>query len=149
MSYTRNIQHIVFRTYQSKCTIPESQKRSLLALIFERCKHYKWWLLRVNAYRNHVHLLIDIPGTESVSKVVERLKSESSGILKSNPNFPDFEKWGSGYGAFSVGWREVEVVKQYIANQTEHHSCESFQDELRRLLTENGIEPNEWFDRQW
>jgi len=35
------------------------------------------------------------------------------------------------------------VVKQYIANQREHHRQRTFQDELRALLRRHGIEFDE------
>ncbi len=36
-----------------------------------------------------------------------------------------------------------ESVIEYIKNQREHHKSESFKDEYRRLIVENGIEIDE------
>ena len=49
MSYTRNFQHIVFRTKCSELTIPEDQKRILLTFLFKYCKRARVYLRRVNA----------------------------------------------------------------------------------------------------
>ena len=38
---------------------------------------------------------------------------------------------------------EKEKVKEYVANQKEHHKTETFHNEYKRLLIENGIEFNE------
>jgi putative transposase len=46
----------------------------------------------------------------------------------------------AGYGAFSVSHSNIEQVKQYIANQEEHHRTRTFQEELRLLLQRHGIE---------
>jgi len=35
------------------------------------------------------------------------------------------------------------MIVNYIKNQQQHHKIESFEDELRRLLNEQGIEVNE------
>ena len=51
--------------------------------------------------------------------------------------------WQNGYGAFSVSPGHVEVLRDYIANQEEHHRTESFQEEYRRLLTKYGLEWDE------
>ena len=37
------------------------------------------------------------------------------------------------------------MIVNYIKNQQEHHKEESFEDELRRLLKEHGIEVNETY----
>jgi len=45
--------------------------------------------------------------------------------------------------AFSVSQSNVEQVKQYIANQEEHHRRISYQDEFRALLRRHEIEFDE------
>lgn len=81
MSYTRNFQHIVFRTKCSELTIPEDQKRILLTFLFEYCKRARVYLRRVNAYRNHVHMLVDLPPSMPISEFVRGVKSRSSAEL--------------------------------------------------------------------
>ena len=47
--------------------------------------------------------------------------------------------WQAGYGAFSVGVRDVEKVKAYIRDQESHHLRVTFQEEYLALLREFGI----------
>ncbi len=47
--------------------------------------------------------------------------------------------WQSGYGVFSVSESLIEVVKEYIQNQEEHHRKKTFKEEYRQFLKENGI----------
>ena len=47
--------------------------------------------------------------------------------------------WQDGYGAFSVGEREIPEVKRYLANQKEHHRKRTFQEEFIGFLEEYGI----------
>ena len=42
--------------------------------------------------------------------------------------------WQNGYGIFSIGFSQIESVREYIAGQEEHHRKVSFQDEFRQLL---------------
>ena len=64
------------------------------------------------------------------AKLVEEIKKQSSKWIKSNGDqYKDFY-WQAGYGIFSVNPSQLDVVTKYIANQKEHHSKKSFQDEL-------------------
>jgi len=48
--------------------------------------------------------------------------------------------WQEGYGAFTVGASQESTVRNYIANQEEHHSRETFEEEYVRMLDLSGIE---------
>ncbi len=58
------------------------------------------------------------------------------------PALGDFY-WQNGYGAFSVSPGHVELLREYIGNQEDHHRTETFQDEFRRLLTKYGLQWDE------
>ena len=47
--------------------------------------------------------------------------------------------WQEGYGAFSVSPSQIEIVKEYIQNQEEHHSKRDFEQEFVALLRNCGI----------
>ena len=49
----------------------------------------------------------------------------------------------NGYGAFSISPSQIEMVKEYIEKQHEHHKKETFQEEYRRILIENKIDFDE------
>lgn len=51
--------------------------------------------------------------------------------------------WQNGYGVFSIGFSQIPSVKNYIANQADHHRRMSFQEEFRGLLTKYEIEFDE------
>ena len=51
--------------------------------------------------------------------------------------------WQGGYGVFSISPGHVEGLKEYIANQEEHHKKETFQEGFLRLLRLYGIEYDE------
>lgn len=139
MSYTRLFYHIVWRTYQSRPVIPNEYKRELFAYILKMCDTYNWRLIRINAYIDHVHLLIELKSSDKVSEVVNKIKGATSSTFKGNKDFPHFEGWNRGYGAFSVGYRELPMVKAYIINQEMHHATVSVEEELDLLIAENGL----------
>ena len=63
--------------------------------------------------------------------------------MKANGNFPEFEAWQETYGAFTYSIREKDMIINYIKKQKEHHKVETFYDEFKRLLEENGIDFDE------
>ena len=92
---------------------------------------------------DHVHVLCRLGKTMSMARLVKELKRESSKWAKTKAGaLADFY-WQNGYGAFSVSPAHVEPLRVYIANQEEHHRKETFQDELRRLLTKYGLQWDE------
>jgi hypothetical protein len=72
--------------------------------------------------------------TCAAAEMVKEVKRGSSLWLKSkSPGLHDFA-WQNGYGVFSIGFSQVETVRNYIAGQEEHHRKISFQDEFREFL---------------
>ena len=51
--------------------------------------------------------------------------------------------WADAFAALTYGWKDKKMIVNYIKNQQHHHKKESFEDELKRLLHEQGIEVNE------
>jgi putative transposase len=100
--------------------------------------------LIVDGVEDHVHLLCRFGRTITQSGWVKELKRVSNGWVKEQgAEYSRFE-WQAGYAAFSVGQSNLDEVKQYIANQEEHHGKMTFQDELRALFRRH---EQEWDER--
>ena len=92
---------------------------------------------------DHVHILCHLSRTMTIADLIKEIKTASSAWLKEqDARLHDFH-WQAGYGAFSVSRSNVEQVKQYIANQEEHHRTRTFQEEFRLLLERHGIKYDE------
>jgi len=65
-------------------------------------------------------------------------KSSSKWIKPRGSEFAGFA-WQSGYGAFAVSESKSEAVREYIANQREHHRRKTFQEEYREFLERHRI----------
>ena len=76
-------------------------------------------------------------------KLVEEVKSHSSKWIKSKDKTFENFYWQTGYGAFSINPKEVDVVINYIANQKEHHREKSFQKEYREFLKKYNVKYDE------
>jgi putative transposase len=91
---------------------------------------------------DHIHLLARFARTLTQAEWVKELKRVSNLWLKEKYLIRDFE-WQGGYADFSVSASNLELVKQYIANQQYHHRKMNFQDELRTLLKRHQVEWDE------
>lgn len=75
--------------------------------------------------------------------VVQELKTSSSKWVKTqSPDLAAFS-WQRGYGCFSVGPSDVDVLRAYIDDQENHHRTRTFQDEFRMFLKKYGVEYDE------
>jgi len=90
-----------------------------------------------------VHLLARFGRTITQAEWVKELKRVSNlWLTEHSREHADFE-WQGGYADFSVSQSNLEQVKQYIANQEEHHRKIGFLDELRAFLRKHEIEWDE------
>jgi REP element-mobilizing transposase RayT len=99
--------------------------------------------IEINGMAEHVHLLVKIRATISVSDFLSRLKSSSSNWAK-RQTLGRFA-WQAKYGAFTVSESQAGLVRQYISDQENHHRKISFQEEFEALLRGNRID----FDKQY
>lgn len=126
--------HLVFSTKHRVPFLRDTQlQEQTWAYLAGTCRNLDSPALIVGGVEDHVHVMCRLSRTAAVADVIRELKRESSKWLKTlAPALLDFH-WQSGYGAFSVSPSHVDALKKYIANQSEHHRRETFQDEFRRL----------------
>jgi len=93
---------------------------------------------------DHVHLLVGLKPTHRLADFMRELKKASSVWVHDQIGMNEFARQ-EGYGAFTVSPPARPGVRNYIANQEEHHRKWSFQEELISLLEQAGIE----FDPKW
>jgi len=81
-------------------------------------------ILAVNGFEAHIHIVLTIPPTLSVSAVVKSLKGASAHALAIH--------WQVGYGAFTVGEKGLPVAVAYVNNQKRHHAQKTVYPALER-----------------
>lgn len=142
-SYRRILYHLVFRTKDSHRTLVPEHSKELFAYFLGILRNKDCYLYRINGMEDHIHILCDLHPTIALADFMRDIKTASSLWLKQSGKFQEFSGWADGYAAFTYAWKDKEVIINYIKNQQEHHKIDSFEDELKRLLQENGIEFNE------
>src|ERR1700733_14152487 len=138
-SSVRNYIHIIFSTKnRTRNLTPEIRKR-LWDYIGGILRKIKVETIAVGGHEDHCHILLQIPSTLSLSKVVQLVKGNSSKWLSETfPQLTSFE-WQEGYSAFSVSTSLIKKVAEYVDGQEEHHRKKSFQEEYITFLKVNNI----------
>ncbi|HEX6960278.1 MAG TPA: transposase [Lacipirellula sp.] len=95
----------------------------------------------VGGVEDHVHVLSTLARTCEAAEMVKEVKRGSSLWLKGK-GLEEFA-WQNGYGVFSIGFSQIPAVRDYIANQEEHHRRATYQDEFRSLLKRYEIDCDE------
>ena len=121
---------------------PELQPR-LFQYIGGIARENKIKLLAAGGVSDHIHLLVSMPGTISISKALQLIKGGSSKWI--HETFPEHRmfEWQEGYGAFSISVSDIERSVNYINNQVAHHGKTDFKTEFRAFLKKHGIEYDE------
>jgi putative transposase len=135
-TYTTNIVHCVFSTKERASLISDVRREQLWAYVFGIAKNLGIEILAIGGMADHLHILLSLPPTKTLSETVRNLKANSSRFMsESGPQF----SWQEGYGAFSVSPSQIPVVKGYIRNQAEHHKMRNFEQEFLALLKKAGV----------
>jgi REP element-mobilizing transposase RayT len=95
--------------------------------------------IMINGVEDHVHLLISMNGTKSVSELMRDMKETTTKFINEKNLTDSRFAWQSGYSAFSLSKKSSSRVANYILNQEEHHGKEEFKDEYKRMLTEHEV----------
>ena len=142
-TYTSQLLHCVFSIKGRRPLIkPELQQR-LWPYMGGIARDNKMKALSIGGVDDHVHLLLSLPATLSISKAMQLIKGGASKWVHDTfPEYQDFA-WQEGYGAFSIGISDVAKTTAYIENQVRHHARRDFQTEFLTFLKKHGIEYDE------
>jgi putative transposase len=142
-SFKQIYYQIVFGTKYRKPTIAEAHCEELYKYIWGIIQNKKCKLYRINGVDDHIHIFCDLHPTVALADLVKDIKVASNLWMKESGKFPDFIGWQDGYGAFTYNIRERDMIINYVKNQKEHHQKETYYNEYKRLLIENGIDFDE------
>ena len=134
--------HLVFSTKDRLPLIDKVWQNRLHAYLGGIVKSLDVIPEAIGGTTNHVHLLLGIRATHRLADVVRQIKHASSHWVHKTIGMEGFS-WQSGYGAFSVSPSQIEIVKNYIARQQEHHQKRTYEQEYLKILNINGIEYDE------
>ena len=142
-TYTQLHIHTVFAVQSRLSLISPSWKDELYQYITGIITNKGHKLLIINGMPDHVHLLIGMRPTESLSNLMRDIKADSSEWINKKKLAMGHFSWQEGYGAFSYSKSHVSKVIGYIQNQEEHHKKQTFREEYSKMLADFGIDYDE------
>ncbi len=135
MSWVRVYVHMVFST---KCREPYLYSPELRKSVFQHIKQNAEekdiWLDCVSGHQDHAHCLISLGREQTISKVAQLIKGESSFWINQNNLTTEKFVWQDDYWVVGVSESHVEAVRRYIHNQEQHHSKQSFSNEIEEFM---------------
>jgi len=138
-TYTQIHIQFVFAVKFRKALIGKEWKDRLHQYITGIVQSNNHKMLCINNMPDHIHLFIGMRPTQSISSLIQNIKTETSKWIKEEKLSPNFA-WQEGYGAFSYSRSHVPNVIRYIQNQEQHHKKETFLEEYQKLLKAFEIE---------
>lgn len=101
-------------------------KNLIEACIRQSATRNKIKIIELEVQPEHVHCVVEISFSISVSRVIQILKGGSSKLFfqfheKAKLRYPRRHLWSRGKFASSVGFVQLDVVKEYVRNQSVHH----------------------------
>jgi putative transposase len=118
----RHMFHIVWLPKYRKKVLTGRVKDRVEALLRECAEVNGWEIQELNVQVDHVHIVIQLPPSISVSKVVQLLKGLSSKIIRAE--LPEIKKhlwgndfWADGFFSETIGHCSEETILNYVRNQ--------------------------------
>jgi len=114
--------HIVWITKYRKAVLVGILAERCREIVRQICKENEVEIIKGHVSKDHIHLLVSVPPTLSVSKLVQLLKGTSSRKLLMEDKNLSKQYWGQhlwarGYFVASSGNITDEMIAEYIENQ--------------------------------
>jgi putative transposase len=116
--------HIVWIAKYRKPALRGEIGKRVRELIRQTCASMDVYIVKGHISKEHVHLLVSLPPSVSVSEFVKRVKGRSSRRMLEE--FGELSKtywgrhmWARGYFAASTGNVTDEIIAEYIEKQTQ------------------------------
>ena len=94
----------------------------------------------LNGFVEHVHCLVSLGSNQTLEKLMQLIKGESSFWINKNNLTKTKFQWQDEYFVASVSESNVASVRRYIARQEEHHSKVPFEREFDEMLLRAGFQ---------
>lgn len=148
-TYTQIYVQIIFAVKGRQNLIVEKYREDIEKYICGIIKNNQSKPLAIYCNPDHIHVLIGIHPSHSISDMARDIKANSSKWINEQNFIRGIFQWQEGYGAFSYSKSQIDAVCKYIINQPSHHHKNSFREEYLFLLQKYEIEYDEKYLFEW
>jgi len=139
-TYTQIYIHYVFATKTRIRIINSDIQEELYNYVAGLTRELGCFLQCIGGMEDHMHLLIGLHPTMSVSTFAQKMKANTSRFINDQGWAWGKFSWQEGYGAFSVSQSGLGQVREYLSHQKEHHQSSSFIHEYESLLAKYHVD---------
>ncbi len=140
-SCTRLYVHLVWSTWDRLPLLEPALEEHVYACLGAKCREWKCELLAAGGTVDHVHVLVRLHPTVTVSGLVKEMKGSSSHLVTHVLDPMLGFRWQGSYGAFTVDASSLDRVVRYIQRQKQHHAAGDVLRDWERCAEE---EPSPW-----
>jgi len=113
--------HAVWGTKKRFPFLTKNLIEKLRKHIVDNAKEKNIYIDLVNGYSDHIHCLLRLNSTMSISKAMNLIKGESSNWINKQKLTDQMFEWADEYYAASVSKLLIRSVRKYIEKQEAHH----------------------------
>ena len=120
-TYTQLYIHFVFAVKYRQALLSTSWDERLRLYITAIVQNNGHKMLAINNMADHIHIFVSMGPAQSVSKLMQMVKADSSAWINKQQITSSRFYWQEGYGAFSYSQSQIDRVVGYIHDQQKHH----------------------------
>ena len=135
MSFVKISIHAVWATKMREPLLTKKLKYQVFSHIREYAVAKNIHIDFMNGYTEHIHCLISLNPDQTIAKVIQLIKGESSFWINRNKLSTGKFEWQDEYFAVSVSESQLNAVRKYIKNQEKHHSKKTYQQEHDEFIS--------------
>ena len=126
--------HAVWTTKKREALLDKSIRQTVFEHIHQNALRKDILMDIVGGYSEHVHCLFRLRNDQTISKVMQLIKGESSFWINQQELVGSKFQWQDEYFAVSVSESGVDAVRRYIAAQEKHHKVKTFTQEYQEFI---------------
>ena len=134
MSHVNNLIHCVWGTKRRFPYLTPVNRVQIVEHIRRYSEEKGIYIDFINGHKDHIHCLLSLNPTQSLSRVVNLLKGESSNWISNNVTSCTGFSWANEYYAISVSPSVLVRVRNYIRDQDVHHQKRTWANEQEEFL---------------
>jgi REP element-mobilizing transposase RayT len=144
-TYSQIHVQVVFAVQNRESLIGGKWKDELYRYLVGIIQNHQHKVIAINGMPDHVHILIGLRPSQSISELIKIVKGDSSKWIHQKGFVMGKFSWQEGYGAFSYGKSQVNDVIEYIKRQEIHHQRKTFKEEYQQFLEKFEVDYDERF----
>ena len=113
--------HIIWTTWRRQPMLTVERERRAFRCITAEAEKLGATVLAINGMPDHVHVVVLLPATLCLSKLLNQAKGSSSRLLNSETSEQGHFRWADGFAAFSMSRNHRDAAVTYVQKQKQHH----------------------------